>query len=93
MSVNDTKQIPIDEEVDTSDTKTSQLETIIDLGKKLSIGLFSVWTSLEIYGAIVAPYFNQTGDQALQVASTLLPVVTSLGSSIIGVLIGKEVAK
>lgn len=83
----------IEKEVITDDNKTSRLEAIINLGKNLSGGLFIVWGSLVIYGSIVAEPLGYTGDQALQTATVLFPVVASVVSTTIGVLIGKEISK
>lgn len=80
-------------EVVTDDNKTSRLEAIIKLGKGLSSGLFIVWTSLAGYGAIIAPALELEGTQALAMADTIFPVTASVITLVVGVLIGKEVAK
>lgn len=78
-------------EVDTSDKKTSRLETIIDLVKPIVIGTWSAW-ALGLGIQMLAPLFSPGADVTAAKAATdvLLPINSSITTLLLGILVGKK---
>lgn len=68
-------------EIDTSDTKTSKLETALFLTKLSSIGVFTVWG-----GSVLAQFLGIQNELVGQ----LFPIVTGNLGVLIGYVIGKQ---
>jgi len=85
------KEENFEKEVDTEDRKTSRLEAIIKTGKQLAFGMWGVWATLVLYGSIVAEPLGFDGSTALEASNIIFPVSASITTSIIGILIGKEI--
>lgn len=76
-------------EVDTSDTKTSKLETGIRLAQIITIGVFLVWVGLVSATIMDIPYINSEAASGL--VDVITPViVTTITVSIVAWIINRE---